>query len=343
MTLTRRELLTAGATALVAGAAGAADDRRRMGVVIHSYGLRAAGKESHFDDPLAFLEYCHGLGAGGVQTSLGARDDAYADRLRERAKALGMYVEGSVRAPREPGDVERFTAEVRTTRACGAEVVRTVLLGGRRYEVLDSAAAFRQFAERARRSLALAKPVVERHGARLAVENHKDFLAPQLVELIRAVDSPQVGVCLDFGNNLALLEPPAETVEALAPFTFTTHVKDLGVEEYADGFRMAEVPLGTGFVDLPRLVGVIQKARPGVRLNLEMITRDPLLIPCLTAKYWATLEELSGRRLAEALALVRKHAAREPLPRVSGLGRAEQLQREDDNVRQCLRYAAEKL
>ena len=342
MTLTRRELLAAGA-ALLAGAAGAADDRRRMGVVIHSYGLRAADKESHFDDPLAFLEYCHGVGAGGVQTSLGVRDDASAERLRERTKALGMYLEGSVRAPREPADVERFTAEVRTARACGAEVLRTVLLGGRRYEVMNSAEEFRRFGERARGSLALAKPVVERHGVRLAVENHKDFLTPQLVELIRAVDSPHVGVCVDFGNNLALLEPPAETVEALAPFAFTTHVKDIGVEEYAEGFRMSEVLLGTGFVDLPRLVEVVRKARPEVRLNLEMITRDPLAIPCLTPKYWATLEELSGRRLAEALALVRKNAARMPLPRLSGLARAEQLQREDDNVRQCLRYAADKL
>lgn len=338
--MTRRELLAAGAAALLAGAAG---ERRRMGVVIHSYPIRAADKESHFDDPLAFLEYCHGLGAGGVQTSLGVRDDAAVERLRERVKALGMYLEGSVRAPREPADGERFAAEVRTARACGAEVVRTALLGGRRYEVLDSAEAFRRFAERARRSLALAKPVVERHGLRLAVENHKDFLTPQLVALIRAVDSPHVGVCLDLGNNLALLEPPAETVEALAPFAVTTHVKDLGVEEYADGFRMAEVPLGTGFLDLPRLVGVVRKARPEVRLNLEMITRDPLAIPCLTGKYWATLEELSGRRLAEALALVRRNAARAPLPRVSGLGRAEQLRCEDDNVRQCLRYAADRL
>ena len=41
--------------------------------------------------------------------------------------------------------------------------------------------------------------------------------------------------------------------------------------------------------------------------------------------------------------MVRKHAAFTPLPRVSGLSRAEQVKREDDNVRQCLRYARERL
>lgn len=150
-------------------------------------------------------------------------------------------------------------------------------------------------------------------------------------------------MCVDTGNSLALVEPPQETVEVLAPYAFSTHVKDLGVEEYAEGFLMAEVPLGTGFLDVPRICGVLRKAKAAPRLNLEMITRDPLKIPCLTAKYWATLEHVPGRRLAAVLSLVRQHAAKKPLPRTTGLSREEQLKREDDNVRQSLRYAREKI
>src|SRR5262249_274114 len=152
-----------------------------------------------------------------------------------------------------------------------------------------------------------------------AVENHKDFDSKALVELLKAIDSPQVGACVDTGNSLALLEPPLETVEALAPHAFSTHLKDLGVEEYADGFLMSEVPLGAGFLDLARIVEELRRAKHAPRLNLEMITRDPLKIPCLTERYWATLEHLPGRRLAGALALVRKHAGKKPLPRVSNL------------------------
>jgi sugar phosphate isomerase/epimerase len=350
MDITRRELLAAGAASapsLLLGprpvaAEPPSTERTGMGVVIHSYGLRQAA-EKGFADPLRFLEFCHERGAGGVQVGLGAKDEAYIDRLRERARGLGMYLEGSVRLPRDSSDVERFTAEVRTARACGAEVLRTVLLEGRRYEVFDSAEAFRRAADRARQSLALARPVIERHGARLAVENHKDWQAPALVELIRAVDSPGVGVTLDFGNSVALLESPQETAEVLAPYVFTTHVKDMGVEEYADGFLLSEVPLGTGFLDLPRIVATVRKARPDVRLNLEMITRDPLKVPCLAGKYWATLEHVPARRLADALALVRRHAAKEHLPQVGGLSREEQLRREDENVRQSFRYARERL
>jgi sugar phosphate isomerase/epimerase len=348
MSATRREFLAACAAAAPAllvppGSPAAEPARAGMGVVIHSYGIRRSDKGSQFDDPLTFLDYCHALGAAGIQTSLGARDEAGAAKLRARAEEHKMYVEGSVRLPRDRSDVERFTAEVRTAKECGATVVRTVLLDGRRYEVFDSAAAFKKAAEQARSALLLAKPVVERHAIKLAVENHKDLESRPLVELIKAADSPNVGVCIDTGNSLALLEPPQETVEVLAPYAFSTHVKDLGVEEYADGFLMAEVPLGTGFLDLPQIIGALRKARAAPRPNLEMITRDPLKVPCLTARYWATLEHVPARRLAEVLSLVKRHAAKKPLPRTSGLSRAEQLKREDDNVRDSLHYAGEKL
>jgi sugar phosphate isomerase/epimerase len=254
-----------------------------------------------------------------------------------------MHVEGSVRLPRDAADVERFAAEMRTAQACGARVVRTVLLAGRRYEVFDSAAAFRTFAAEGRAALLRARPVVERFNLRLAVENHKDLEAKALLDLLKEVDSPNVGVCVDTGNNIALLEEPHEVVEALAPFAFSTHIKDMGVEEAGDGFLLAEVPLGQGFLDLPRVLATLRKARPEVRFNLEMMTRDPLRIPCLGEKYWATMEHVPARRLARLLTLVRRQASRQPLPRVSGLSAAERLKREDDNVRLCLRHAREKL
>ncbi len=315
-----------------------------MGVVIHSYGIRrSADKDSGFDDPLTFLDYCRGIGAGGVQTSLGVRDDAYAAKVQQRLTEHKVYIEGSIGLPRGKDDVERFTAEVRTAKRCGAAVFRTVLMNGRRYEVFDSAEAFRAFHEKGKQALALARPVVEKHEVRMAVENHKDLRAPELLDLIRKLDSPLVGVCVDTGNNVALLEAPQETVELLAPHAFSTHLKDMGVEEYAEGFLLAELPLGAGFLDVPKAVATLRRARPEVRLNLEMMTRDPLKVPCLTPKYWATLEDVPARRLADMLALVRARAAKQPLPRVSELGKEEQIRREDDNVRRCLRYARERL
>jgi 3-oxoisoapionate decarboxylase len=339
MMLDRREMLAA----LIATALAPAK-RTRLGIASFSYHLRLAAeradkKKPGLADPLTFLEHCHQLGAGGVQLGLGVRDTAYIAKLRKQAEMLDMFLEGSIRLPQNRSDVERFTAEVRTTREAGANVLRTVLLSGRRYETFDTLAAFRKWAEGAWQSLSLAEPVVAKHDMRLAVENHKDWRAADLADLLKRLGSRHVGACIDTGNNIALLEYPLETVETLAPFAYSVHLKDMAVAEYEDGFLLSEVPLGEGFVDLKRIVAMLRKGRPGVRFSLEMITRDPLKVPCLTPKYWATFENLSGRHLAQTLAMVRKHKSPKPLPRVTGLSREEQIATEEDNIRKCLDFA----
>jgi sugar phosphate isomerase/epimerase len=352
MTMTRRELLAAGAAAIPAVRALGMDekepqDRKRMGVVIHTYGIRLAADRAAggpgLADPLAFVEHCHNLGAGGVQTSIGTRDKEYVAKLRGKLEEYRMYLEGSVRAPQDKDDVERFTNEVRTAKDAGAKVVRTVLSTGRRYEVFDSAEAYRKAADRAALWLSLAEPVVAKLDMRLAVENHKDFLVEDLLGMLKRLDSKHVGVCVDTGNSIALLEEPLEVVETYAPWAFSVHLKDMGVAEYDEGFLLSEMPLGDGFLDLKKIVRALRKAHPEVQFNLEMITRDPLKVPCLTPKYWATFESLPGRFLARTLTMIRKHKPSQPLPRVSGLAKEQQPAAEESNVQQCFAYARKEL
>jgi sugar phosphate isomerase/epimerase len=351
MQLTRRSLIAACAGAVPvasAAAAGRVGGSGSPGLVIHSFAVRTAADRGRpigerFAHPARFLERAHGLGASGVQVGLGALDDAAASALRDRASAASMYLEGIVALPRDEADADRFEAEIRTAKRAGAAVVRTVMLAGRRYETFATAAAFRRFAEASAHSLSLAAPLVARHGIRLAVENHKDWRADELLAVLRRLGNDHVGVCLDTGNSIALLEDPMEVVEALAPRAFTTHLKDMGLEEYRQGFLLAEVPFGTGILDLPRVVRTLRAANSEIRLNVEMITRDPLTVPCLTEHYWATFPQLPGRHLARALAMVRDHAPSRPLPRISHLPVGEQLRAEDDNVRRCLAFARDHL
>jgi sugar phosphate isomerase/epimerase len=215
-------------------------------------------------------------------------------------------------------------------------------LGGRRYELFDTADAFKQFAAESEQALRLARPVIEKEQVRLAVENHKDWRVADLLGMLKRLDSPQVGVCIDTGNSIALLEEPHQVVEAYAPLAFSTHIKDMGIEPYDDGFLLSEVPLGQGYLDLPRIMTTIRKARPEVRFNLEMITRDPLPIPVLSKKYWATLAHVPATDLADMLAAVKRHGQK-PLPRVGQLSKEERLRVEEGNVQQCLEHAARKL
>ncbi len=351
MRLTRRSMLGACAATVPALGASRAEPSGgpgSLGLVIHSFPVRSAGdrgrkSQDRFSEPARFLDHARSLGARGIQVSFGSLDDTAADALRERASAAAMYLEGIVSLPRDQADLGRFEAEIRVTKRVGAEVVRTVMLSGRRYETFATAAAFRQFAESASHALSLAAPVVARHDIRLAVENHKDWRADELLALLKRVGNDHVGICLDTGNSIALLEDPMEVVETLAPRAFTTHFKDMGVEEYPQGFLLAEVPLGTGILDLRRVVRIVRAARADIRLNLEMITRDPLKVPCLTEGYWVTFPDLPGRHLAHTLSLVRSRPTTGHLPRISTLPRDDQLRAEDDNLRRCLAFAHDSL
>lgn len=305
---------------------------KRLGIGMHSYGF--AWKAQRFHDALTFLEYAHSIGAGGVQVTIGQRDAAYARKLRERCGTWDMFLEAQSSLPSDESGVPRFTAEVASAKAAGATVMRTALLSGRRYETFNTAADFDAFRAKACKAITLAEPIAKKQGIRIAIENHKDWLIPDLLEIVRKISSEYVGICVDTGNSIALLEDPMATIDAYAPFAFTTHLKDMGVAEYERGFLLSEVPLGAGFLGLSRIIKSIERANPKIQWNLEMITRDPLEIPYLTDKYWATLKSLPARQLAECVAMVRAHA--QDLPRVSHLTDADKLKAEDDNVRQSL-------
>jgi sugar phosphate isomerase/epimerase len=350
MSPSRREFFALASAAIPAIALGddpAVKDKQPptgLGLVLESYVIRArVERATGFTDPLKFLVFCHERGAAGVQLPIGLRDGEYRKKLRAKLDEFGMYLEGSIRMPRDKADAERFEQEMRTAKEAGATVVRTVMLGGRRYETFKKAEEFLAFKESSWQSLQLAEPIVARFKMRLAVENHKDYRAAELVDVMRRLASEYVGVTLDTGNNIALLDDPMGTVKALAPFAFSCHFKDMAVEERDDGFLLAEVPLGTGFLDLPAIVQTLREANRDVRFNLEMMTRDPLVIPCLTDGYWATFGDVPGRDLARTLATVRKHARKERLPKITSLEQAEQLEAEERNVRDSFRYAREKL
>jgi sugar phosphate isomerase/epimerase len=316
-------------------------DPGSLGTVIHSFSIQ--GAEKSFSDPVRFLDHVHRIGGRGIQVGIGVRDAAYAEALRAQAESKGMYLEGTLDLPRDDSSLERFEAEVRTAKRAGVTVLRTVAFRGRRYEAFDSLETFRRAEALAIQAIRRAVPVVERQEMRLAIENHKDWRADELIRVLKRVCSDHVGVCLDLGNSIALLEDPMEVVETLVPWTFTTHLKDMAVEEYPDGVLLSEVPLGTGVLDLARMIGLIRARHPDVKFNIEMITRDPLKIPCLQDRYWATFPELPGRALARSLRFVRSRKRAGPLPKVSPLSPEKRIQEEDRNVEKCLAYGRDQL
>lgn len=319
-----------------------------MGVVVHSYGIRYGSKVESanypgFQNALDFMKHCHSIGAGGIQTTVGGWAVDFAREVRDEREKLGMYLEGSIGMPKNSEDVARFEKEVLTAKEAGATVLRTVCLSGRRYENFKSEAEWTIFKENSLKSIQLAEPIVQKHKVKLAIENHKDWKAAELAQIIQNLSSEWVGVTLDFGNNVSLLEEPMSVIRTLAPFAFSTHVKDMGVKSFEKGFLLSEVELGTGIVDLKEAVALCQKHNPNVTFSLEMITRDPLEIPCLEDSYWTTFENPSAQQLAKILRMVRDNAYSTSLPEVKNLNPEQRLAFEEENVVKCLSFSRKEL
>lgn len=277
------------------------------------------------------------VGAAGVHGGMTDIDFDWAKRTRKKKEDLDLYVEIQTFLPREDPSV--FEHAVKVAKAAGASSLRVVCLLGRRYEMFETREQWLEAVKGFHRQIAAAVPIVERHRMPLGIENHKDWRVDEQIALLAQYSSEYVGVSLDTGNNLSVLDDPYETVERLAPFTFNTHFKDMAVEETDTGFNLSEVPLGDGMLDLPRMVRTIRAARPGVRFSLEMITRDPLHVPCLTEKYWSTFTDVGSDVLARALTGIRAHKPRAPLPRISGLSEEQRYALELDCVNRSIEYA----
>ena len=100
-------------------------------------------------------------------------------------------------------------------------------------------------------------------GVSLAVENHIDYDADEILRLIEEVDSPFFGVNLDTANFLRVQDDPVEATEKLAPHVLATHVKDVepvkGRSVRAWNY-LACVAAGEGLVEIDRIVAILARA-----------------------------------------------------------------------------------
>jgi sugar phosphate isomerase/epimerase len=216
------------------------------------------------------IDRAHELGCGGISLEscfFPSFDPGYLADVRARLDAYEfdrVYAWGhpdGLEAGRNPSAKEDMIRHIKHAKAIGATVMRVVgssfsfvrdphepqlrILGG-------------WFKEAAR--------VAAAEGVSLAVENHIDYDADEILRLIEEVDSPFFGVNLDTANFLRVLDDPVAATEKLAPHVLATHIKDVepvkGRSVRAWNY-FACVAAGEGLVEIEKIVAIL--ARTGYR------------------------------------------------------------------------------
>jgi sugar phosphate isomerase/epimerase len=197
-------------------------------------------------DAFDLLERAATLGVALVQIAdnlpLETMPPAAVARLGSTARETGLALEIGTRGI-EPSHLYRF---LDIARCLHAGLVRTLTAN-------NSPAPP---AEQIEASLREVLPAYEQAGVQLALENYEQQTSEELADLVRRIDSPCLGVCLDTVNSLGALEGPAEVTRFLLPIAFNLHVKDFGIERVPSrmGYLVIGRPAGTGRLDVPALL-----------------------------------------------------------------------------------------
>lgn len=289
-------------------------------------------------DPLQLAKLALSFGAAGIQGPMPDLSDSAVREVRATLESSGLYFESAASIPFKESDAALFEKQLSAAKAAGARCVRLACLSGRRYENFHSMPEWREFVSRSKDGIRRMVTLAERARLAVAMENHKDWTGEELAALIKEYSSEYLGVCLDFGNNLSLLDDPYEVVEALAPYTISTHMKDSRVSMSPKALLLGDVVLGDGVLDIARILELLRKGGRNPKLSLEMITRNALEIPVLSPGYWATFPERQGIRLARVVEL---GAKRPVLPAVlDSLSNEDRVSLEERNIRRCLEWAS---
>lgn len=199
---------------------------------------------------LTVVQYADNLPLGGLS-------DTELDDLATRARDKGIALELGIEAL----NVAEVTRYIGIGQRIGAGILRVAL---------DAADAQRPVADVAADFLSLV-PLARAAKVRIAIENHFNFPSRRMVEVLKAVDDPSLGVCLDVANSICAGEWPMETVGILAPYTINLHLKDYVIvpDAYGVGFTIVGCPLGQGRTDIGAVMAALSHCSDDMSIVLE--------------------------------------------------------------------------
>jgi 3-oxoisoapionate decarboxylase len=307
----RRAFLQTASTAAVAAMSSAAEPAPiKLG--FDSYSIRAFQWKA-----IQLLDYAAGLHLDTVQLSslndYESLEPAYLAKVKDHAARLGIAIDAGIGCicptstayNKKEGEAPEYILRgLRVSRAVGANVMRCYM-GTRADRHTD--VPIEKHMETTTKVLRAIRPAALDMGVRIAIENHAgDMQAREVKLLIDEAGKDLVGSCLDTGNPMWVAEDPLLTLEILAPYVATSHVRDSAVFEHPRGAAAQWVALGDGSVDFVRFTQMFRKLCPQASVQLEIITgRPPEVLAYLEPDYWKAFPKTPAWEFARFVALAK--------------------------------------
>jgi sugar phosphate isomerase/epimerase len=289
--------------------------------------------------PFQLLDYCAGQKVSVVHFSeirfIGSLEPDNLRRVREYAQQKGIEVEIGMMSICPTSKM--FNASSGSAEAQLGRMIESAVLAGSKIVrcVLGSSAdrvpgPIEKHIESAVKTLRAVRSKAVDANIKIAVENHAgDLQGRELKSLIEQAGPDFVGACLDSGNPLWAIEDPHVTLETLAPYVVTSHLRDSAVWRVPTGAAVSWVRMGEGNVNIDEYVKKYASLCPGRALSLESIVMGPRTYAFRDPKFWEAYRNTPAWEFERFLEIVDRGKPRDPEPRITDRDAAAKKERED--------------
>ncbi|WGW11546.1 TIM barrel protein [Saxibacter everestensis] len=186
-----------------------------------------------------------------------AMTDPELAEIRNLADSLGISLELGTKGIR-PEHLRRF---LHIAELLEAPLLRTMFAVPDHTPDIDEATSV----------LADVLPEFNEADVRIAIETYEQVPTADVLEVIRRIDDPRLGICSDPANTVAALEAPTAVIDAVAPHVLNMHVKDFAFQRRDGwvGFSLTGAPLGEGLLDYDYMAAAIQPAARDINQIIE--------------------------------------------------------------------------
>lgn len=243
---------------------------------------------------------------------LGTLDPENLRKVRSRADELGIDIEIGMRSicptsamfDKAQGTAEQqLTKMIDAARMVRSPIVRAVLgssadrLGGIERHIESMVAVLKSMRSR-----------LTDAGVKVAIENHAgDMQARELRMLVEAAGKDVVGVCLDSGNPVWTIEDPHLTLDTLAPYVLTSHMRDSALWNTPEGAAVRWTRMGEGNMGMESYIRTYVEKCPGRAVSLEVIvSAQPRILNYRDPQFWDIYRNTPAWEFARFLALCDK-------------------------------------
>jgi sugar phosphate isomerase/epimerase len=220
------------------------------------------------------VEYAWSHGFDGIAFATPAvvsptLDQSVLASVRDQAFERGLYVESGVGCLGPFGDPDDIATDVE------AMVEANLTLGCRQFFAYTKSDRHHRGRSHADQLAAIATtmsrlaPRLREEGLRLNLKTHEDLSSHEVLRLVEHGGTDVFGASLDVANLVVRGEDPTAATQRLAPYIHQTHLEDVALYFTEDGLRRKLRPCGSGVLDWPAIVRILQERSPVQHLTIE--------------------------------------------------------------------------